>query len=70
MLSSNYRVDAQTGAVIFKKSAGRQKAQQMEKEMKELLVRVENIENKNKMLIELLKEKGVITDECNQLGSI
>jgi chaperonin cofactor prefoldin len=66
MLPTNYRVDTQTGAVIFKKSAGRRKAQQMEKDVSELLKRVERLEKTNKILVELLKEKGVITDECNK----
>ena len=51
-----YKVDAQTGAVIFKKSAGKRKSQQMEKDIKELKERVEKLEKTNEYLVKILKE--------------
>lgn len=63
MFPTNYRVDPETGAVIFKKSAGRQKAQQRERDIKNMKRRIHTLEIQNKILIEILKDNGVITPE-------
>ena len=51
-----YKVDAQTGAVIFKKSAGKRKFQQMERDIKELKERIEKLEKFNEFLVKVLQE--------------
>ena len=61
--SQDYRIDKQTGAVIFKKSAGKRKSQQMEKDIKTLKEKVERLEQFNEILIKILQEKGVNIDE-------
>lgn len=62
MVLSNYRVDQETGAVIFKKSAGRQKAQQMEFNIKRLTKKLELLEAQNKLLLNMLLKSKILTD--------
>lgn len=56
-MSQNYRVDKETGAVIFKKSAERKQAQQTYALVQQLLVRVEDLEKDNQKLKKMLKKE-------------
>lgn len=49
---ADYRVDQRTGAVIFKKSAGLKKAQQLEQHVKQLEDEVANLKKE----VEFLKK--------------
>lgn len=60
---ADYRVDEQTGAVIFKNTAGRQKAQQKERDMKQLKHDLQILKTQNTLLLSILKSAGILTDE-------
>lgn len=57
MIVPDYRIEPETGAVIFRKSAGRQKAQQTELRLKALEDRVEKLEKENKELRKLVESR-------------
>lgn len=60
---ADYRVDEQTGAVIFKNTAGRQKAQQKERDMKQIKHDLQILKTQNTLLLDILKNAGILTDE-------
>ena len=53
-LSNSYRIDQQTGAIIFHKSAERQKVRQMEQNIKRLEERTRCLEEQNQAITRLL----------------
>lgn len=61
----NYRVDKETGAVIFKKSAGRKVPQQiaeLKKRTEELERKVDDLSKKYAELISILQERGMTSE--------
>lgn len=51
MVLNDYRIDPQTGAVIFRKNARKQKMRELEREVTELKQKVDELENQIQLIL-------------------
>lgn len=57
MAVPEYRIEPKTGAIIFKKSAGRERVRQTEIRLKALEEKVEKLERENQELRKLVESR-------------